>query len=169
MSLEVGKTYVFKSDEDRDEYLLSSLNKMYFDECYDEGYNITRLFYGIHGMTDGRLTISDTEIKHFKLKEENKMLKPDDKISIEMTALDGMLLKSLLGKSPAATKVHSKLESVLSNRIPCPDRLVRVDMSYDDMRDWCISQFRNLNQDRIDKLEKKINDAAAELARMQGE
>lgn len=174
MKLEVGKTYVFKDESCRWGYFNKYKgNRDRYNKVYRGGYTLDHVSGGgLRGDVEGLITICSDELGYFKLKEENKMLKPDDKISIEMTALDGMYLKNILGKIPCtfSEDVHLTLERVLRNSDPFyDDNLIKFDLSYEDeFKEWCIAQFKDPKQAEIDQLEKTINDAAAKLARLKG-
>lgn len=175
MKLEVGKTYIFKDESCKDNYLSRfHCNRDLLREYYLSGYTIDSLSTSGSGrVCNGSFVIAASEIKYFKLKEENKMLKPDDIISVEMTALDGMKAVIMMGNSNGSYSLYSELKRKLSV-VDKPS--LWVDKS--DCFDWidgskltkaALDQFKNPKQDEIDQLEKTVNDAAAKLARLKGE
>lgn len=73
LTLEVGKTYVFKDEEAKKAWLeRDETNLGRFCTQYRDGFKLTVVGrYG--GWVDGEYVISHEEIKYFKLKEENGM------------------------------------------------------------------------------------------------
>jgi len=84
--LEVGKTYVFVSEEAKQDYLNSWEKGCYlYEKFYNDGFTIERLERG--GGYIGIATIISKEYYDlFKLKdEEPKKMKPEDKVTIEIS------------------------------------------------------------------------------------
>ena len=96
------------------------------------------------------------------------MLKRNDVVCVEMSALDAMVVKSLLGKTSAASRLHSKLEGFLAHNLGCPPQIMDVKVRDRDFNEWCGAQFKDPKQIKINRLEKVIKDAASELASLKG-
>lgn len=72
--LEVGKTYVFKDEQSKQDYLenyTGDISKL--KSCYDDGFTLTRVNSNGSGFTGGwnvitRCVINKNNIKYFKTK-----------------------------------------------------------------------------------------------------
>lgn len=173
MKLEVGKTYVFKSHKDKEDYIAGSpLNSQLYDNYYRGGFTILGISPRGAGRIVGFSVIFPDEVKYFKLKEEEQM-KPDDIISVEMTALDGVKAAIMIGNTRGSYSLYTELKRKLNIN---DNRSLEVDR--EDCYDWrggsrltklALDQFKDPKQDKINELEKVINDAAAELAKLKSE
>lgn len=77
MKLEAGKTYVFKNEECKDEYIRFPINHQYYKKFYKDGFTLERITHGGAGIIKGVvvITIDFEEIKLFKEKETKKEIK----------------------------------------------------------------------------------------------
>lgn len=75
--LEVGKTYVFKSEQAKVAWLNSDeLNKDILRQSYKEGFTLAKINVFGDGEVDKDICIDIKEIKYFKLKEDMSVDKP---------------------------------------------------------------------------------------------
>tara|TARA_R110000851_G_scaffold32736_1_gene87566 strand:+ start:899 stop:1423 length:525 start_codon:yes stop_codon:yes gene_type:complete len=174
MELEAGKTYVYKSEADKKAYFAdNSYNRGLHDRHYNKGFTIEAIadspFNG--GYIKRQCVIGTTEIKYFKLKEEETM-KPTDMITVEMTALDALRLRALMANVDTnfgALYLKLKQGYGLPSSSPNLSLTGATDWSSDSRFTlWALAQFDDPKQKEIDELEKTINEAAAKLAALKG-
>lgn len=102
--LEAGKTYVFKDEDAKEEWLSKySCNKQQYDLFYNNGFTIEYVYKGIQGETGQRIVIGSDELQYFKLKEEKimqqpKHLRPEDEVTITTTYGELAVALTLLGE-----------------------------------------------------------------------
>lgn len=98
--LEVGKTYVFKDELNKQSYIKCHNNNMkYHEEFYDEGFKLEEVLIGFstgldYGRVKGYSVIGVDEVKFFKLKEENVVTNKFDKSMLK----DGMVVVTREGE-----------------------------------------------------------------------
>lgn len=116
--LEVGKTYVFKDGEAKEDWLSGySANKQLHDSLYNNGFTLEYVYKDIQGEIGQRIVIGSDELKYFKLKEETmqqpKHIRPEDEVTITTTY--GELAKVLILLAKANGKHRGNLFDVLRN------------------------------------------------------
>ena len=88
-----------------------------------------------------------------------------------MTALQGLMIRVLVGRASSTGGFYKILKDDIG--LPVAD----IAITYDEARKWhedgrlhtwALAQFKDPKQAAIDKLEKTINDAASELAKLKG-
>jgi hypothetical protein len=96
-------------------------------------------------------------------------MKATDTINIPMTALEGLMLRVLLGQVSGVLDFYG----VLRDDIGLPLGGLRgtpIDVfkwnEGSELHTWALAQFNDPKQEAIDRLEKTINDAASELAKL---
>lgn len=102
------------------------------------------------------------------------MLKPDDKIQVEMTALEAVMVKNILGVTMG--NIQGSLYERLKNIEGLPilkhfgDKNYIHDLSKGSkFYNWLHDQFKSPHQERIEQLEKEIHEKASELAKLKME
>ena len=94
MKLEAGKTYVFKDDAARDEYLKQSGNRAVFDKNYNDGFSIGFISdYGGIGFRVDDLLISFDEIELFEESKPFDISEYESETLYIDTDVDGVNLK----------------------------------------------------------------------------
>ena len=165
--LKAGKTYVFIDDKAKSDYInWNSSNFRYFNDHYDNGFTLTGVDIG-DGLINGNTVIARIEMKYFKLK--GAKMKATDTINVTMTALQGLMLRVLIGKTSSANALY---ECFLDD-VGLPSGALRITIDGarkwhegGELQTWALAQFKDPKQDKIDELEKTINDAASELAKL---
>jgi hypothetical protein len=178
MKLEANKTYVFKDSYSRQLYKKSHKNNaFYIENSYKNGFTLSHAGVDV-GWGNGRLLIGKNEIQYFKLKETS-MLKPDDKISVEMTALDAVRIRTIFAKSRSncsdACGLLKTLNKIISDKITS-DYLINIpfsDLQFfyldNEFHKACIKLFKNPMEERIDALKKTIEIASEQIALIRSE
>jgi hypothetical protein len=169
MKLEANKTYVFKDGTAETTYFNHSPgNKIYFQCFYRDGFTLETVLENNEGWINEKCVIGIGETQYFQLKE-TKMLKPDDKVTVEMTALELVKLRHLMDNVSGGHAVSFTAQ--LRNASPAnKDRPSAADWFLgSDFHVWCLAQFQDPKQDRIDALKKTIADASAQIAAIKAE
>jgi hypothetical protein len=168
MNLEANKTYVFIDDASKRLYKQSNRNNASFIErYYEDGFTISSGCMD-SGWGHGRLLISNDEIQYFKLKEP-KMLKPDEKVTVEMTALELVKLRHLMDGVGSGDEVSFVAALDAASKFTSRKPNAKHWDEDSEFHIWCLAQFQDPKQDRIDALKKTIADAAAQIAAIRAE
>lgn len=116
--LEVGKTYVFKDDEAKEDWLSKcNTNKILYRDYYKEGFKLTDAFYYENsGYINRYEVISKSEVKYFKLKEgamENKHIKPEDIADVKFTYAELAQIYAIMGSYTSGTNLWEKIKCII--------------------------------------------------------
>jgi hypothetical protein len=178
MKLEANKTYVFKDGTAKTSYFYHSpSNKIYFQCFYSDGFTLETVLENNEGWINKDCIIGIGETQYFQLKE-TKMLKPDDKVTVEMTALDAVRLTVLIGKSRTILPQSNLLPTLRKVGQSISKQKCRIEIPFHELVDFtpdsdfykaCLAQFQDPKQDRIDALKKTIADASAQIAAIRAE
>lgn len=100
--LEAGKTYVFKDEYNKQEWLDHSVGNYRVLHQYNEGFTIDTVTLGSGFIGTTNVIIKD-ELKYFKLKEEKimqqpKHIRPEDEVTITTTYGELARAYAILGK-----------------------------------------------------------------------
>ena len=171
MVLEVDKTYVYINEAAKNNYIdNAAANKHYNSHFYNDGFKLAAV-ESSNGYMGNKPVIGLYEMQFFKLKEIN-MLKPDDVMTIEMTALDAVRVKTLLGASLSDNRTQL-LETLNDKLESLGDMSEVLDMRFSELKDFqissnfyatCLALFPDPNQAKLDALQKTIDDATAQIA-----
>jgi hypothetical protein len=168
MNLEANKTYVFKDNEARHNYLHShKSNQKCINKHYKDGFTLTEVI-GIEGLIENLTVIFSREIQYFKLKEP-KMLKPDEKVTVEMTALELVKLRHLMDGVGSGDEVSFVAALDAASKFTSRKPNAKHWDEDSEFHIWCLAQFQDPKQDRIDALKKTIADASAQIAAIRAE
>lgn len=148
--LEVGKTYVFKDEQGKQEYInLHYRNADLISKYYKDGFTIDCLGEDGEGMISGSSmwVIVSKEMKYFKLKEESVVTNKFDKSMLK----DGMVVMFRDQSHHLSKGRHLVLAGVLVNQSGIiyinsfSDTLHNCDDSFDVMEVYTVTECLSLN------------------------
>lgn len=134
--LEVGKTYVFRCEQDKERFMAECPSKyVLYKSYYSEGFTIEAVgWFTNSGYVDGEFVISNSEIKYFKLKEEKTAMNKQEAIKL-LGSLDLDSVKEAIVVLEAPECVTERTSLVFDSEVD--GYLVRLSYGFTEELDLC--------------------------------